>query len=42
MRPTPRGVNIEIERLPEIAKAFAQALEVAEAEGMLRQGDERS
>lgn len=41
MRPTPRGVNISVDQLPDIAKAFAQALEVAEAEGLLRQGDGR-
>lgn len=41
MRPTPRGVNVDIDLLPTIAQAFAQALEVAEAEGMLRSNDGR-
>lgn len=38
MRPSPRGVNINLELLPEIAKGFSLALETAEAEGLLPPG----
>lgn len=38
MRPSPKGVNVKLDMLPEIAKAFSLALETAEAEGLLSDG----